>query len=87
MDAPNALSSIKSILNQAVPQLLARLPKLTTVGDVYSVEVDPSIGLLFKKLENEQLNTFNNISALPFIDKLSLDMFSKVCQNVFCTFT
>ncbi len=44
------LASIKSVLCQALPQLLVRLHKLTTMGYVHSVEIDPSKGLLFKEL-------------------------------------
>ena len=75
MDAPNALDSIKSVLVKALPQFLARLPKLTTIGDVYSVSIDPSKGLMFKNLESQEFLEFYSLSS---IDQLSFEMFVKV---------
>ena len=78
LDAPNALVSIKSVLGKALPQFLARLPKLMTIGDVYLVSIDPSKGLLFKKLESQDLTAFYEFASLPSIDQLSFEMFIKV---------
>ena len=78
MDTPNALESIKSVLGKALPQLLARLPKLTTIGDVYSVSIDPSKGLVFKNLESQELTAFLEFYSLSSIDQLSFEMFVKV---------
>ncbi len=76
MDA-NALVSIKSVLGKALPQFLARLPKLMTRGDVYLVSIDPK-GLVFKKLESQDLTAFYEFASLPSIDQLSFEMFIKV---------
>ena len=82
MDAPNALASIKSVLGKALPQFLARLPKLTTIGDVYSVLMDPSKGLVFKNLESQELTAFYEFASLPSIDQLSFEMFIKVKKQL-----
>ncbi len=74
MDAPNALVSIKSVLGKALPQFLARLPKLMTIGDVYLVSIDPSKGLVFI----QDLTAFYEFASLPSIDQLSFEMFIKV---------
>ena len=78
MDAPNALESIKSVLVKAIPQFLARLPKLSTVGDVCSVSIDPSKGLVFKNLESQELTAFLEFYSLSSIDQLSFEIFEKV---------
>ncbi len=78
MDAPNALVSIKCVLGQALPQFLARLPKLTTIGDVYLVSIDPPKGLVFKKLNSQEMTAFYEFASLPSIDQLSFEMFIKV---------
>ena len=78
MDAPNALESIKSVLVKALPQFLARLPKLTTVGDVCSISIDPSKGLMFKNLESQELTAFLEFYSLSSIHQLSFEMFDKV---------
>ncbi len=84
MDALDALASIKSVLGKAIPQLLARLPKLITIGDVHSVSIDPLNGLMFKTLESQELAALHEFASLSSIDQLSFEMFSKVkktCVN------
>ncbi|XP_064385834.1 uncharacterized protein LOC135334540 isoform X2 [Halichondria panicea] len=83
LDTPNALESIKSVLGKALPQLLARLPKLTTIGDVYSVSIDPSKGLVFKNLESQELTAFLEFYSLSSIDQLSFEMFVKHDAKVY----
>ena len=56
MDASNALSAVKSLLQKAQPHLLARLLKVTAREDVLSVVIDPSVGLTCKKLNAEEIN-------------------------------
>ena len=79
MDAPNALSSIKSLLQKALPHLLARLPKLVVEGDVLSILIDPSKGLTCKELNKEELSSLTTFISPADVDQLSLEMFSKVC--------
>lgn len=81
LDSPNALSSIKTVLSKALPQLLARLPKLTKVGNVYSVMIEPTVGMVLKKLGNGDLHLHIDFLSLSVIEKLSFDMFSKVNNN------
>ena len=78
MDAANALSTVKSLLQKAQPHLLARLLKVTAKEDVLSVVIDPSVGLTCKKLNAEETNAHVQFMSLDNIDQLSLKIFSKV---------
>ncbi|XP_064392637.1 uncharacterized protein LOC135340244 isoform X2 [Halichondria panicea] len=83
LDALDALASIKSVLGKAIPQLLARLPKLITIGDVHSVSIDPLNGLMFKTLESQELAALHEFASLSSIDQLSFEMFSKHDAKVY----
>ena len=79
MDAANALSTIKSLLCKVLPHLLARnYSKQIPIGSMYSVVIDPTEGVVFKKLQKEEMLVCSELSTLPAIDQLSLEMFSKV---------
>ena len=83
MDAANALSTIKSLLCKVLPHLLARnYSKQITIGSVYSVVKDPIEGVVFSKLQKEELPLHTEFPTLPDIDQLSLEMFSKVILAV-----
>lgn len=79
MDAANALSTIKSLLCKVLPHLLARnYSKQIPIGSMYSVVIDPTEGVVFKKLKKEEMFLCTEPPSLPAIDHLSLEMFSKV---------
>ena len=78
LNASNALSAVKSLLQKAQPHLLAKLSKITVKEDVLSVVINLSEGLTCKKLNAEEINVRTQFMSLDNIDQLSLKIFSKV---------